>query len=425
MITKSKNQQEAELALSVDNLSKKYQKEQVTNSFRQAIANYFRPKQPISYIWALQELSFTVKKGQIIGIIGKNGSGKSTLLKVLSGITKPTSGEVTIYGEVASILDIGAGFHPDLTGRENIYLKGQLHGLSKKEISQKFVEIVDFSGIEQYIDMPVKFYSNGMFLRLAFSFLTHLEVSIFLFDEVLAVGDVGFQQKCIQKIQEIARSGKTILFVSHSTQDLLNICDAFLQLENGRLVDFDKGAKVLINYMEATVGEETSEQSKSSLKNRREWSSAEEAPGDETFHFKYLEIKPEGSEGFYPSSQLTFEACIDKSENEGCLDIAFTIADNLGHLFMACFPHKVKKYFEEEKCGKYFVRCTIPARWLNSGTFFINVYVIKDREEIQYTFKQAIGFELLKDEKPSIISPNLQIPTPMTPALDWQLWTAF
>lgn len=166
--------------------------------------------------WALKDVSFEIKKGESVGIIGPNGSGKSTLLKILAGVTKPTSGKVEIRGKVASILDIGAGFHPELSGRENVYLNGQIHGFSKKEIEAKFDEIVAFSGIEKFIDEPVKNYSNGMYLRLAFSIMAHLDFDVYLFDEVLSVGDAEFQNKCIERITEITKHQKTVVVVYHN-----------------------------------------------------------------------------------------------------------------------------------------------------------------------------------------------------------------
>ena len=166
--------------------------------------------------WALKDVSFEIKKGESVGIIGPNGSGKSTLLKILAGITKPTSGKVTINGRVASILDVGAGFHPELSGRENVFMNGQIHGFSKKEIAAKFDEIVEFSGIEKFIEEPVKNYSNGMYLRLAFSIMAHLDFDVYLLDEVLSVGDAEFQGKCIEKILEIIKSQKTFLIVYHN-----------------------------------------------------------------------------------------------------------------------------------------------------------------------------------------------------------------
>lgn len=196
-----------EIAIQVENLSKVYPLRQPKTDKNGGITNEH---------WALKGVSFEVKKGESIGIIGPNGSGKSTLLKILAGVTKPTSGKVSIRGKVASILDIGAGFHPELSGRENVFLNGQIHGFSKKEIELKFDEIVAFSGIEQFIDEPVKNYSNGMYLRLAFSIMTHMEFDVYLLDEVLSVGDEEFQNKCIERINKIVLMNKTVIAVYHN-----------------------------------------------------------------------------------------------------------------------------------------------------------------------------------------------------------------
>ncbi len=184
-------------------------------------------------IWALKDVSFSVEQGEILGIIGRNGAGKSTLLKILSEVTAPTRGEVKIKGRIASLLEVGTGFHPELTGRENIYLNGAILGMSRQEIRSKFDEIVDFSGVEQFIDTPVKRYSSGMYVRLAFAVAAHLEPEILLVDEVLAVGDAQFQKKCLGKMGDVASEGRTVLFVSHNMIAIQSLCQRTLWLESG------------------------------------------------------------------------------------------------------------------------------------------------------------------------------------------------
>lgn len=185
--------------------------------------------------WALKDVSFEVRKGEVFGVMGQNGSGKSTLLKILSRIVDPTNGEVTMRGKVASLLEVGTGFHPELTGRENVFFNGSMLGMSRDEVGQKFDEIVKFSEIEQFLDTPVKFYSSGMYVRLAFAVAAHLDPEILIIDEVLAVGDAQFQKKCMNKILSIAKKGKTILFVSHSTTTVESLCDRALLLEKGHV----------------------------------------------------------------------------------------------------------------------------------------------------------------------------------------------
>ncbi len=189
----------------------------------------------IEEFWALKDVSFEVKRGEVLGIIGRNGAGKSTLLKILSRITEPTSGRVTLNGRVASLLEVGTGFHPELTGRENIFLNGAILGMSKVEIRKKFDEIVDFAGVEKFLDTPVKRYSSGMYVRLAFAVAAHLEPEILIIDEVLAVGDAEFQKKCLGKMQDVAKDGRTVLFVSHNMNAINTLCGRALLLENGKV----------------------------------------------------------------------------------------------------------------------------------------------------------------------------------------------
>ena len=207
----------------------------------------FTPEPSTDVFWALKDVSFEVKHGEVLGIIGRNGAGKSTLLKVLSRITEPTSGRATIYGRVASLLEVGTGFHPDLTGRENVYLNGTILGMRKREVDQKFDEIVAFSEVEKFIDTPVKRYSSGMRVRLAFAVAAHLEPEILIVDEVLAVGDLNFQRKCLGKMGQVAQQGRTVLFVSHNMAAVVELCQRGLVLKAGN-VAFDGTSGLSINY---------------------------------------------------------------------------------------------------------------------------------------------------------------------------------
>jgi lipopolysaccharide transport system ATP-binding protein len=201
------------------------------------------------YVWSLKDINFEVKEGDVLGIIGKNGAGKSTLLKILSQITTPTTGNVKIKGRIAALLEVGTGFHQDLTGRENIFLNGAILGMSKIEIKSKLDEIIDFSGVAKYIDTPVKRYSSGMMVRLGFAVAAHLEPEILIVDEVLAVGDQEFQDKCIGKMQSVSKSGRTVLFVSHNLTAVQNLCTSCLFLRNGRMVELGNTPKVIENYL--------------------------------------------------------------------------------------------------------------------------------------------------------------------------------
>ncbi|HET6244699.1 MAG: ABC transporter ATP-binding protein [Bacteroidetes bacterium] len=212
-------------------------------------ANVTSEKADSEYVWALENINFTVKKGEILGIIGKNGAGKSTLLKILSRVTHPTMGQIKIKGRIASLLEVGTGFHPELTGKENIFLNGAILGMSKIEIKRKFDEIVEFSGVERYIDTPVKRYSSGMRVRLAFSVAAHLEPEILIIDEVLAVGDADFQKKCLGKMDEVAKQGRTVLFVSHQLGMVKTLCTRALLLREGRLVFEGDTEAVIEQYL--------------------------------------------------------------------------------------------------------------------------------------------------------------------------------
>jgi lipopolysaccharide transport system ATP-binding protein len=198
--------------------------------------------------WALRDVSFEVKRGEVVGIIGRNGAGKSTLLKILSNITEPTSGRARIRGRVASLLEIGTGFHPELTGRENIFVNGAILGMSRREIERKFDEIVEFSGVEKFLDTPVKRYSSGMHVRLAFAVAAHLEPEILIIDEVLAVGDAEFQKRCLGKMNEVAKGGRTVLFVSHNMAAVEALCSRTMLLTEGKLVQFATTPEVIRRY---------------------------------------------------------------------------------------------------------------------------------------------------------------------------------
>lgn len=205
------------------------------------------------YVYALQDINFDVKKGEILGIVGKNGAGKSTLLKILSKVTGPTNGSIKINGRIASLLEVGTGFHPELTGGENIYLNGAILGMSKAEIREKYNMIVDFSGIGKYINTPVKRYSSGMYVRLAFAVAAHLDPEILIVDEVLAVGDAEFQSKCLGKMDSVAKDGKTILFVSHNLAAVNDLCTRCLHMEFGKLVGSDTPQNIIKSYLEGSI----------------------------------------------------------------------------------------------------------------------------------------------------------------------------
>lgn len=257
--------------LSIRNLSKRYYlpgrrnlnpslREVFTESIKaafQRLANGNHARDET--LWALRDVSFDVEPGEVVGIIGRNGAGKSTMLKIISRVTKPTSGEVDLYGRVGSLLKVGTGFHPDLTGRENIYLNGSILGMTRAEIKRKFDAIVAFSEVERFLETPVKHYSSGMYVRLAFAVAAHLEPEILLLDEVIAVGDNAFQRKCIEKIQEISQKGHTVFFVSHNLETIRDLCPRVLFIRSGELCEDGDATRVIASYIKNSPSEANGE----------------------------------------------------------------------------------------------------------------------------------------------------------------------
>jgi lipopolysaccharide transport system ATP-binding protein len=251
---------EGDVVIRVENLGKLYQigQREPYRTLRDTLARAFHKTfskagkrngdEPDRYIWALKEVSFEVERGEVIGIIGRNGAGKSTLLKILSHITEPTEGYVELATRVGSLLEIGTGFHPELTGRENVYLNGAILGMRKAEIAEKFDEIVEFAELEKFVDTPVKYYSSGMSVRLAFAVAAHLEPEILLVDEVLAVGDISFQQKCLNKMGEVSRQGRTVLFVSHNLGAIWSLCPKTIWIDSGKLKAIGATAEIVTAY---------------------------------------------------------------------------------------------------------------------------------------------------------------------------------
>jgi lipopolysaccharide transport system ATP-binding protein len=286
----------SDIAIRVEHLSKRYklgQREpyknlrEVISSAARAPLGWLKPtvsnaSQDAGYLWALDDVSFEIKQGEAVGIIGRNGAGKSTLLKILSRITKPTRGQAEIFGRVGSLLEVGTGFHPELTGRENIYLNGAILGMRRAEIAKKFDEIVDFAEIEKFLDTPVKRYSSGMYVRLAFAVAAHLEPEILLVDEVLAVGDAAFQKKCLGKMGEVAGQGRTVIFVSHNLNAITRLCQKTLWLQNGNIQMLGDAYDVTNKYQQVELR----------IPAIRKWPIVEheKAPGDDIVQLKKARI---------------------------------------------------------------------------------------------------------------------------------------
>lgn len=255
--------------IEINNLSKKYpiiHDKAPYRTFRETIMNRLRhpfaKTKTHETFWALKDINLTINRGEIIGIIGKNGAGKSTLLKILSGITKPSEGKIKLYGRVSSLLEVGTGFHPELTGRENIFLNGVILGMTRKEVAKKFNEIVAFAGVEQFLDTPVKHYSSGMYVRLAFAIAAHLEPDILIIDEVLAVGDIEFQKKCLGKMEEVSKEqGRTVIFVSHNMGIIQKLCSKTILISNGEISAQGNTRDVIEKYLSKSQQQTNSLQS--------------------------------------------------------------------------------------------------------------------------------------------------------------------
>jgi lipopolysaccharide transport system ATP-binding protein len=282
------------IALQVENLAKKYEialgkqrhdtlRDQISEAVRSMFRSNGRSRGGKETFWALKDVSFEIKKGELVGVIGRNGAGKSTLLKILSRITVPTEGKADLYGRVASLLEVGTGFHGELSGRENVYLNGAILGMKKAEIDRKFDEIVAFSEVEKFIDTPVKRYSSGMFVRLAFAVAAHLEPEILIVDEVLAVGDARFQKKCLSKMEEVGYQGRTVLFVSHNMQSITRLCPRVILLDGGKILQDGPSHEAVSAYLDSGIAASAA----------REWPDPEQAPGGEVARLRAVRVRSE------------------------------------------------------------------------------------------------------------------------------------
>ena len=319
-------------------------------------------------IWALKDVSFEVKQGEVVGIIGRNGAGKSTLLKILSRITEPTSGRVVLNGRVSSLLEVGTGFHRELTGRENIYLNGTILGMRKKEIDKKFDEIVDFSGVEKFIDTPVKRFSSGMQVRLAFAVAAHLEPEILLIDEVLAVGDWSFQKKCINKMEEISKEGRTILIVSHNLESISNLCKFSLLLQSGMVIKKGDSQDIIEFYLKQYE-----------VLCNQKLSQREDREGTGAVQFRDVYVKNDQDQIVeYVHSGESITICLKYEANEelsmSYVDVSLSFSDNKSR-FMFLLDNTISGYhFRIDKATGYFL-CHIPKLPLSAGTYFFNVFI--------------------------------------------------
>ena len=336
------------------------------------------------FVWALRDITFSVNQGDVLGIVGRNGAGKSTLLKVLSKITSPTEGKITTKGRIASLLEVGTGMHPEMTARENIYLNGAILGMTKKEIKEKFDDIVDFSGCVMYIDTPIKRFSSGMRVRLGFAVAAFLEPEILVVDEVLAVGDADFQSKAIGKMKDISKnSGRTVLFVSHNMVAVKSLCTTGLLIDNGTVKAQDTASNIVDLYLE-----------KAAENLKPEIDSSQPQFENDQIKVETLKINPK-----FPniSEELEVQFKIKLNDiNLNGLNIAFDLVSSQEVVVFGSGLHA-----ERNSDGCVEVACVIPQNFLNTGVYYLNVYIANDARRDVMSLTEAISFEVIENERDS------------------------
>ncbi len=367
-------------------------------------------------IWALKGISLEIQPGEVVGVIGRNGAGKSTLLKILSRITAPTTGRVEIRGRVGSLLEVGTGFHPELTGRENIYLNGSILGMSRREIDRKFDEILSFSGVESLIDTPVKRFSSGMYLRLAFSVAAHLEPEIFLIDEVLAVGDDQFQKKCMGKIGEVAGQGRTIIFVSHQMSAVKTLCTRALLIHRGELVRDGSPGEVVNEYLTGEASE---------LRPEKVWDG--QGLGNSEVRLVGLRVRdPSGRlSSWHRSSQpIQIELEFDLASLHSAFCIGFDLINREGlTVFRSLQNDRGEEDWPPLRAGRNRLLCTIPPGVLNGGRYFIAPKAGFHAISTVVDGDAEIGFEVERDHSRSpfwTVDCPAKFPGVIAPCLAWR-----
>ena len=338
-------------------------------------------------VWSLKDINFEIKQGDAVGIIGRNGAGKSTLLKILSRVTSPTTGSVKIKGRIASLLEVGTGFHPELSGRENIYLNGAILGMRKAEIKRKFDEIVDFSGVERYIDTPVKRYSSGMYVRLAFAVAAHLESEILIVDEVLAVGDAEFQKKCLGKMDAVSKGeGRTVLFVSHNMAAVKALCKKGLVLEHGQSTYLGSATSAVTYYLKGN----------SVSLNKKQFGTAYDKP-EFTLHEISLNPRGETSDDALDEYQeIELNTLITIKKDAERLHLTYVLNNEDGEaLFTFSHINSGKQLVN----GKNQLTCSFPKGFLNIGTYYLTVYIIEDAKHTVFSENDILSFDVQEGQR--------------------------
>ena len=403
--------------IKVEGLHKRYRiglKEEMHDSFLGATLNFFKsplnnyrkyrslyqfddikPDQrtPLNYnsdnvIWALRDISFKVKKGEVLGVIGNNGAGKTTLLKVLSKITTPSYGRAEIHGKISSLLEVGTGFHPELTGRENIYLNGTILGMRKMEIDRKFSEIVEFSGVEKFLDTPVKRYSVGMKIRLGFSVAAFLEPDILVIDEVLAVGDSDFQKKCLNKMETVGKHGRTVLFVSHNMQMISRLCSRAILLEKGQIRDDGPADKVVASYLTSGVAGFS----------ERTWKNKDEAPGGDVACLLAVRVKDENGQvlqSFDIREPIGIEMEYEVFKSDYLLLPHYNIFNEEGGWVFTTIDTD-PKWRGRRPAGKYKATAWIPGNFLSEGLLFVQSSLFTlEPTTTQFEPRDVVSFQVV------------------------------
>lgn len=370
-------------------------------------------------IWALKDVSFDVQQGQVLGVIGRNGAGKSTLLKILSRVTEPTEGYVEIRGQVGSLLEVGTGFHPELTGRENIYLNGAILGMKKAEIEKKFDEIVAFAEVEKFIDTPVKRYSSGMYLRLAFAVAAHLEPDILVVDEVLAVGDAEFQRRCLGKMSDVARQGRTVLFVSHNMSAILRLTEETILLDKGRLVLRAPSQEAVDYYLASGYAQS----------GQRIWDKDEiplEAKPFRPLALRLLDQRGMIVDSVRSTEPITITIEYELTQPIKGLRVGYYLMTTHGEYVFTSFdtdrPEMYEKY-AVRPAGRFMSQCTIPGNFLNEGRYILGINASSFRVKRYFQDEQALTFTVDGSGAPGKQWPEPR-PGAIRPDLEWRIVSA-
>ncbi|NTU78055.1 MAG: ABC transporter ATP-binding protein [Chloroflexales bacterium] len=344
---------------------------------------------PEKELWALSDISFDVRPGEVVGVIGRNGAGKSTLLKVLSRITEPSRGRAELYGRVASLLEVGTGFHPELTGRENVFLNGAILGMRRREIERNFDEIVAFAEVEKFIDTPVKYYSSGMYVRLAFAVAAHLEPEILIVDEVLAVGDSRFQKKCINKMQDVGQAGRTVLFVSHSMQSIMRMCDRTILLEFGRVIDDGPSYKVINTYLGRDTGS----------MGQREWPDESKSPAGSVSRLRAVRVRDEAgavTDTIDIRRPMCLEMEYDVFAGKHVLLPHFYLMNEDNVCLFTTLDVDPEWRQRPRPPGRYISRVEVPGNLFSEGTIYVDVAITSIEPSVgQFHERDAVAFQVV------------------------------